>query len=127
MIKGLVKRLKGSGFEAELPMLRVPEKVKNVGILMITANRGLCGAYNTFIIKKVQARIEDLNKQGIVPKLFIVGKKGLASLQTRLAKGVEVQLHRGVVHHARHHQGEGFRRDCGGVAELLLERRGGQD
>ncbi|CAE7851376.1 atpG, partial [Symbiodinium necroappetens] len=43
MIKGLVKRLKGSGFEAELPMLRVPEKVKNVGILMITANRGLCG------------------------------------------------------------------------------------
>ncbi|CAE7483076.1 atpG [Symbiodinium pilosum] len=41
MIKGLVKRLKGSGFEAELPMLRVPEKVTNVGILMITANRGL--------------------------------------------------------------------------------------
>jgi len=89
MIKGLVKRLKGSGFEAELPMLRVPEKVTSVGILMITANRGLCGAYNTFIIKKVRARIEDLNKQGIVPKLFIVGKKGLAALQTRLAKGLE--------------------------------------
>ncbi|CAE7528374.1 atpG [Symbiodinium natans] len=89
MIKGLVKRLKGSGFEAELPMLRVPEKIKSVGILMITANRGLCGAYNTFIIKKTKARIEDLNKQGIVPKLFIVGKKGLNSLSTRLEKGVE--------------------------------------
>ena len=30
MIKGLVKRFKGSGLEAELPMLRVPEKVNNV-------------------------------------------------------------------------------------------------
>ena len=91
MIKGLVKRLKGSGFEAELPMLRVPEKVTNVGILMITANRGLCGAYNSFVIKKVKARIEDLNKQGIVPKLFVVGKKGLAALSTRLAPGKDIE------------------------------------
>merc|ERR1711972_1246356 len=47
MIKGLVKKLKGSGLEQELPMLRVPDKVKNVGVLLITSNRGLCGAYNT--------------------------------------------------------------------------------
>eukprot|EP00438_Fugacium_kawagutii_P015611 Skav212782 [mRNA] locus=scaffold159:249926:252543:- [translate_table: standard] len=40
MIKGLVKKLKGTGLEADLPMLRVPEKVNNVGILMITAQRG---------------------------------------------------------------------------------------
>ena len=31
----------GSGLEAELPMLRVPEKVTNVGILTITAQRGV--------------------------------------------------------------------------------------
>mmetsp|Transcript_61565 Transcript_61565/g.190718 ORF Transcript_61565/g.190718 Transcript_61565/m.190718 type:complete len:434 (-) Transcript_61565:83-1384(-) len=86
MIKGLVKKLKGSGLEAELPMLRVPEKVSNVGILMVTANRGLCGAYNTFVLKKTAARIEDLNKEGIVPKLVIVGKKGESGLRTRLQK-----------------------------------------
>ena len=84
MIKGLVKRLKGSGLESELPMLRVPEKVTSVGILILTANRGLCGAYNTFVIKQVKARIEDLNQQGITPKLFIVGKKGLGALNNRL-------------------------------------------
>merc|ERR1712190_113226 len=56
MIKGLVKKLKGSGLEAELPMLRVPEKVKNVGIVIVTADRGLCGAYNTFVLKKSAAR-----------------------------------------------------------------------
>jgi F-type H+-transporting ATPase subunit gamma len=85
MIKGLVKKLKGSGLEQELPMLRVPEKVNNVGILMITANRGLCGPYNSYVIKRVKRRVEDLNKEGITPKLFIVGKKGVQSLNTRLA------------------------------------------
>merc|ERR1711862_576851 len=83
-IKGLVKKLKGSGLEQELPMLRVPEKVTNVGILMVTANRGLCGAYNSFVIKRTRARVAALNEEGIVPKLFIVGKKGVGSLNTRL-------------------------------------------
>merc|ERR1711972_828217 len=85
MIKGLVKKLKGSGLERELPMLRVPEKVNNVGILMITANRGLCGPYNSYVIKRVKRRVEDLNKEGIVPKLFVIGKRGVQSLNTRLA------------------------------------------
>mmetsp|Transcript_77067 Transcript_77067/g.178762 ORF Transcript_77067/g.178762 Transcript_77067/m.178762 type:complete len:428 (-) Transcript_77067:79-1362(-) len=85
MIKGLVKKLKGSGLEAELPMLRVPEKVKNVAIVLVTADRGLCGAYNTFVMKKTAARVADLNKEGIVPKLVIVGRKGLSALERRLA------------------------------------------
>jgi len=89
MIKGLVKKLAGTGLEAELPMLRVPEKINNVGILIITANRGLCGAYNTFVLKKTAQRVADLNAQGIVPKLVIVGRKGRAALTTKLAK-VEV-------------------------------------
>jgi len=84
MIKGLVKKLKGTGLEADLPMLRVPEKVTNVGILMITGQRGLCGAYNAFVIKKTQARILALNEQGIAPKLFIVGRKGVQALTTRM-------------------------------------------
>jgi len=79
MIKGLVKKLKGSGLEAELPMLRVPEKVKNVAIVLFTGDRGLCGGYNTFEIKRARARIEALNQEGIKPKLVWVGKKGRRS------------------------------------------------
>merc|ERR1712187_1095946 len=71
MIKGLVKKLKGSGLEQELPMLRIPEKVNNVGILMVNSNRGLCGAYNSFIQKKT--------------KLFLIGRKATASLNAKLA------------------------------------------
>merc|ERR1719362_1309371 len=85
MIKGLVKKLKGSGLEAELPMLRVPEKVKSVGIVIVTADRGLCGAYNTFVLKRSVKRIEELNSQGITPKLILVGKKALGAMKNRLA------------------------------------------
>lgn len=88
MIKGLVKKLKGSGLEQELPMLKVPDKVNNVCIMLITANRGLCGAYNTFIIKKAIARVRELNKLGISPKIVIVGKKGLQGVNGRFANAL---------------------------------------
>jgi F-type H+-transporting ATPase subunit gamma len=83
MIKGLVKKLKGSGLEQELPMLRVPEKVSSVGMLLVTSNRGLCGAYNTFVMKRALARTKELNAQGIEPKIAIVGKKANILLRSR--------------------------------------------
>merc|ERR1719253_1378698 len=86
MIKGLVKKLKNSGLEAELPMLRVPEKVNNIAILVITSNRGLCGGYNSFAAKRTEERVEALNAQGIVPKILIVGKKGKSRVPNRLKK-----------------------------------------
>ena len=90
MIKGLVKKLKGSGLEAELPMLRIPEKVKGVAIVLFTGDRGLCGGYNTFNIKKAKFRIEALNKEGIKPKLIWVGKKGRLAQKTKL-QGVDFE------------------------------------
>jgi len=78
-----VKKLKGSGLEQELPMLRVPEKVTSVGILLVTSNRGLCGAYNTFVMKKALARVQELNAQGITPTILAVGKKAISQMNSR--------------------------------------------
>merc|ERR1711933_554615 len=83
MIKGLVKKLKGSGLEQELPMLRVPEKVTSVGILLVTSNHGLCGAYNSFVMKRALARVRELNSQGITPTILAVGKKAVSQMNTR--------------------------------------------
>jgi len=85
MIKGLVKKLKGSGLEAELPMLRVPETTKTVGILVISSNRGLCGSYNSLIMKKVLARVSALNSQGIAPTIVAVGKKASKKIPQKLS------------------------------------------
>lgn len=68
-------------------MLRVPEKVNSVGVLMITSDKGMAGGYNTFLAKKAIERFKELNDQGIVPKLAIVGSKGKVAASGRIQAG----------------------------------------
>lgn len=49
--------------------------VKTVGMLVISGNRGLCGAFNTKVIKMAEQRCEQLKEQGINVKLLFVGSK----------------------------------------------------
>jgi len=46
-----------------------------VALVVVSGERGLCGAYNSKIIKQTEARIEELRSMGIEPKLIFVGKK----------------------------------------------------
>lgn len=56
------------------PLLQ-PRDVKNVALVVMSGERGLCGAYNSKIIKMTENRIEELRSQGIEPKLIFIGKK----------------------------------------------------
>ena len=49
-------------------------EVKNIAIVVVTADRGLCGAFNTNIIKEAVGIIE--NKSKINTHIFAIGKKG---------------------------------------------------
>jgi len=51
--------------------------------IVLTADRGLCGGYNTNIIKKVEIRYAELVKQGYQPNLILVGKKAIGYFQNR--------------------------------------------
>tara|TARA_Y100001970_G_scaffold64313_1_gene82350 strand:+ start:256 stop:1137 length:882 start_codon:yes stop_codon:yes gene_type:complete len=44
--------------------------------VVITADRGLCGGFNTNICKKARSYFEDILKQGKTLKIFTVGSKG---------------------------------------------------
>ncbi len=44
--------------------------------VVITADRGLCGGFNTNICKKARSYFEDILKQGKILKIFTVGSKG---------------------------------------------------
>ncbi len=48
--------------------------VKNIALIIVTADRGLCGAFNTNIIKEATGFIE--NTQTAAMHVFCVGKKG---------------------------------------------------
>ncbi len=70
-------------FEAVDSPLLSKREVKNISLVCITADRGLCGGYNTNIIKKVEIRYAELVKKGYQPSLILVGKKAIGYFQNR--------------------------------------------
>lgn len=53
------------------------KEVKNVAVVIVTADRGLCGAFNTNIIKEAVRYIEeDINQKNLNYQLYCLGKKG---------------------------------------------------
>ncbi len=57
--------------------LFINRDIKNVAVVIVTADRGLCGAFNTNIIREATRYInEELNAQNISHSLYCLGKKG---------------------------------------------------
>src|SRR5436309_7329155 len=74
----------GQLYSAELaerfPLLRQPGKtgVRRAALLLITSNRGLCGAFNANLIREARRRLEELEAQDAHTELHLVGKKGIS-------------------------------------------------
>lgn len=56
-------------------------KVKTSGLLIITSDKGLAGAYNANLVRYTVKEIERLHSEGKNAKLFIIGQKGLSALK----------------------------------------------
>jgi F-type H+-transporting ATPase subunit gamma len=80
VLYGLQNRLQFE--EANLPLLRQRE-VKSVGLLVITGDRGLCGAYNSNVIRRAENRAKELQKEGCDYKFVLVGRKAQQYFQRR--------------------------------------------
>lgn len=72
VLGGLIKRLKADA--VELPLLS-ERTVNKVVLVVISGDRGLCGSYNNYIIKKTEARIKELKAEGLEVELVCVGTK----------------------------------------------------
>ena len=75
-------------FESSDSPLLSKRNVKTISLVCITADRGLCGGYNTNIIKKVETRYSELVNQGFSTNLILVGKKAIGYFQNRKDKYV---------------------------------------
>ena len=61
--------------EISHPLLEKRSDVKNVGILIITSDKGLCGSYNTNIMKMSSNFCYELKLNGKNPIIYILGTK----------------------------------------------------
>lgn len=60
------------------PYLRKPDKIRKVAILAIAANRGLCGGFNSNLLRMVKNRIEELKSKGVEVEVHAAGKKAIS-------------------------------------------------
>ncbi len=61
------------------PFLRNPSEVKRVGIVLITADKGLCGGLNTNAVKLFSEKLRMYKEQGIEVEVSSLGQKGLVA------------------------------------------------
>lgn len=77
-VQELIQSLSSLAGQVESPYLRNPDRIRKVGILVITGNRGLCGGYNGNINRLTMNRIRDWQAKGVEVELHVVGKKGIS-------------------------------------------------
>ena len=69
------------------PLMNSPEDVNTLVLLVITSNRGLCGSFNTAVLRLACERMEQLVDSGYKVLLHVVGKRGVQFFRFR---GIEV-------------------------------------
>jgi F-type H+-transporting ATPase subunit gamma len=81
-ITQLVSDLAESGMELRHPLLEPRETVNNATLLVLTANRGLCGGYNGGVLRKAFPHYVELQQQAQV-RMEISGNRGISALKYR--------------------------------------------
>ncbi len=79
----IVQGLHAPGLEESFPVLRQPDATRRAAILLLTANRGLAGAFNANLIKEARGLLERLRADGVEPELHVAGKKGISFFRFR--------------------------------------------
>merc|ERR1712118_408143 len=83
VLYGVNQRLQDEDVDSPLTSIR---PVKTVLLVVVTGDRGLCGGYNNFVIKKSVARIQELNEMGVNCKILNIGRKGSSFYKRRANK-----------------------------------------
>jgi F-type H+-transporting ATPase subunit gamma len=66
-----------------VPVLEERETVRSVGILLVTGDRGLAGAFNTNIVRAGGQLRRELRSDGIESTFYVVGRRGNSTLRFR--------------------------------------------
>src|ERR687896_2067588 len=73
-LRRLMASVAANAGRVDHPLLQERDGTGKAGAIVITADRGLAGAYNSNVIRAAE---RDLREQEVDPKLFLVGKKAV--------------------------------------------------
>lgn len=104
------------------PELLQVREIKTVGLLVITSNKGLAGAYNANVVRKTLQTIKDYKEQGIKTILFVVGQKGISTLR-RKCKDLDCEIVKTYLSVANEPTGEGAKLVIEDIAEYFVSHQ----
>jgi len=68
--------------DVDAPLLE-ERPIETITLLVVSADRGLCGGYNANIIKRTEQRFAELKAQGYAVNLVLIGRKAITYFQNR--------------------------------------------
>jgi F-type H+-transporting ATPase subunit gamma len=80
-ITAIVQDLAQSGTEVSHPLLTAHATTDTIDMLVLTANRGLCGGYNGAVVRAATARRAEIKKQVEAGEISVSGKRGISALR----------------------------------------------
>ncbi|MDP2806116.1 MAG: F0F1 ATP synthase subunit gamma [Gallionellaceae bacterium] len=89
-IRQVAAHLAHANPEYKHPFLVKREQVKNVGIIVITSDKGLCGGLNTNVLRLVTNKMKEFDVAGTGLRVTPIGNKGF-SFMNRI--GAKIQSH----------------------------------
>lgn len=82
-ITALVGHLATSGLEVRHPLLEPRAETNHATLLVLSANRGLCGGYNASVLRNAYARLDELRNHVSEARLEVSGKRGISAFRFR--------------------------------------------
>jgi F-type H+-transporting ATPase subunit gamma len=82
-ITAVIRNLAAAGAGGDSPLLAEREVVRTVAYVVVAADRGLCGAYNSTVIRAAERSMQRQRAQGRQTRLVTVGKKATSYFRFR--------------------------------------------
>jgi F-type H+-transporting ATPase subunit gamma len=80
-ITQIVQDLAKSGTDVTHPLLKAHDTVKAVDMLVLTANRGLCGGYNGSVVRVAVQRRNEIKELADAGQTGVSGKRGISAFR----------------------------------------------
>ena len=90
-IRSVAAHLSHAQSEYKHPFLIQRDNVKNIGIIIVTSDKGLCGGLNTNVLRSSISQIKDWEKEGKKVQVSAIGNKAI-SFMGRVGANIKSQV-----------------------------------
>ncbi|MDA9211389.1 F0F1 ATP synthase subunit gamma [Methylophilaceae bacterium] len=90
-IRAVAAHLSHAQSEYKHPFIIQRENIKNIGLIVVTSDKGLCGGLNTNVLRSSIAQIKDWEKEGKKVQISAIGNKAI-SFMGRVGANIKSQV-----------------------------------